>query len=149
MDGIVQQIQRCEKPTASQCRIASKLLLVSSKAEQLTDDTRDDPAYNRKRVPLSSGCDSAMDDFDADQEMTREVIFEIVENQMREGAPPETRQTYDRLMADGHSREQSMKLIGCALTSEIFSVLKENKPFDEERYVAALKALPKLPWDDD
>jgi len=86
---------------------------------------------------------------DSDPGIARAAIFEIIENQMREETPPETRQTYDRLIGDGYSREDTMKLIGCVVSSEIVEVLKQNQPFDQERYVAALKALPELPWDED
>lgn len=84
-----------------------------------------------------------------DPEIMRAAIFEIIENQMRDGTPPETKQTYDRLIADGHSHEDTMKMIGCVVTSEIFDVLKQGQPYNESRYVAALHALPELPWDDD
>ena len=86
---------------------------------------------------------------DPDPEIARAAIFEIIENQMRDDTPPETKETYDRLIADGHSREETMKMIGCVVTSEIFDVLKENQPYNQERYVAALQALPELPWDND
>ena len=79
-------------------------------------------------------------------ELGRAAVFEIIENQMRDNTPPETRQTYDRLLADGHSHEETMKLIGCVVTSEIFDVLKNREPFNEQRFIAALKALPKLPF---
>ncbi|MCA9079882.1 MAG: hypothetical protein KDA58_04955 [Planctomycetaceae bacterium] len=85
---------------------------------------------------------------DSNPEIVRAAILEIIENQMCDGTPPETKQTYDRLIADGHSHDDSMKLIGCVVSSEIFDVLKENQPFNQERYVAALHALPRLPWDD-
>jgi hypothetical protein len=83
-----------------------------------------------------------------DPEIARATIFELIDNQIRDGTPPETKQTYDRLIAAGHSREETMKLIGCVVVSEIFDVLKERQPYNQERYVAALKALPELPWDD-
>lgn len=75
------------------------------------------------------------------------AILEVVENQLRDGTPPETRATLDRLMADGRSREEAVKLIGCVVGTEIFEVLKNHEPFNETRYVAALLALPKLPWE--
>jgi hypothetical protein len=86
---------------------------------------------------------------DADSKYFRGEIFEIIENQMSDGTPPETKQTYDRLIAEGYSREETMKLIGCVVTSEIFHVLRQKQPFNQERYVAALQALPKMPWGDD
>jgi len=86
---------------------------------------------------------------DPSPEILRGAIFEIIENQIRDGTPPETEQTYDRLIAEGHSHEETMKMIGCAVTSEMFDVIKQSQPYDEQRYVAFLQALPELPWDDD
>ena len=51
-------------------------------------------------------------------------------------------------MAEDHSQEEAMKLIGCVVASEIFEVWKHGQPYDEKRYVAALHALPRLPWAD-
>jgi len=79
---------------------------------------------------------------DPGPEFFRAAIFEIIENQMREGAPPETKQTYDRLLAEGHSHGESMKLIGRVVTSEVYGTLKDSQEFDEQRFVAALNALP-------
>lgn len=36
-----------------------------------------------------------------ENEILREQIFEIVENQLKANNPPETKMTYDRLKADG------------------------------------------------
>jgi len=75
------------------------------------------------------------------------AIMEVVDNQLRAGTPPETRQTLDRLLADGHAEEDARRLIACAVTSEIFDVLTHNQPYDEARYLAALHRLPALPWE--
>ena len=101
-------------------------------------------AVERRAKPLATNGGLKM----TDPEITRAAIFEIIENQMRDDTPPETKQTYDRLIADGHSREETMKLIGCAVSSEIFDVLKQQQPFNQDRYVAALQSLPELPWDE-
>jgi hypothetical protein len=61
--------------------------------------------------------------------------------------PPETKETYDRLIADGISDQEARRLIGCVVSSEIFDVLKQQQPFDHARFVKALKKLPKLPWE--
>lgn len=42
-------------------------------------------------------------------------MSEIIENQMREDNPPEVKQTYDRLISEGHSREDTMKLLNFVL----------------------------------
>jgi len=77
----------------------------------------------------------------------REAILEVVSNQLRDGNPPETRATLERLMAEGHSRDEAIRQIGCVVSCEIFEVLKSKRPFDEARFVAALHALPRMPWE--
>lgn len=75
------------------------------------------------------------------------AILGVVENQIRDGNPPETQQTYERLIADGYSDKETRNLIGCVVSSEIFDILKKQKPYDHNRFVAALKRLPTLPWE--
>ncbi len=85
----------------------------------------------------------------SDPELLRSIIFDVINNQIRDGTPPETKETYDRLLAEGYSEEEVMKYIGAVVSSEIFDVIKEQQSYDEERYVAALRALPRLPWDEE
>ena len=69
------------------------------------------------------------------------AILEIVENQLRENNPPETRQTFERLLATGYSRQEAVEMIGSAVVGEIWAVLKENKPYDAVRFRAALEKV--------
>lgn len=89
------------------------------------------------------------EDREPDSEAVRAAVFEIIENQIRDGTPPETKETYDRLIAARHSHEETMKLLGCVIGIEISDTLNQKQLFDEDRYVAALHALPELPCDDD
>jgi len=73
------------------------------------------------------------------------VILEVVDNQIRDNTPPETRQTFARLLEEGYDEDEARRLIGCALVSEIWAVLKQRKPYNQTRYVAALQKLPALP----
>jgi len=66
---------------------------------------------------------------------------------LRDGAPPETRQTFERLVATGHSAPEAKRLIGGVVASEIFNLLKRGEPYDKARFVAALRRLPKLPYE--
>ncbi len=75
------------------------------------------------------------------------AIMETVDNQLRDNNPPETRQTYDRLMTEGYSEEEARELIAAVVTDEIYEILKTEEPFDQRRFIATLKRLPKLPWD--
>lgn len=78
----------------------------------------------------------------------RRALLEVVENQLRDGTPPETRATLNRLLAEGYSRDEAVELIACVVSTEVFDVLKGRQPYQEGRYVAGLRALPRLPWDE-
>ena len=71
----------------------------------------------------------------------------IVDNQLRDNTPPETRQTLERLIADGHISDHARRLIECVVSTQIYDILARHQPSDETTYVAALQRLPILPWD--
>ncbi len=58
------------------------------------------------------------------------TVMEIVENQLRDGDPPETKVTFDRLLTEGHDEDEARRLIGCVVVSEIFDIMKNNEPFN-------------------
>jgi len=74
-----------------------------------------------------------------------ELIVEVIENQLADNNPPETKQTLKRLMKLGESRENAIRYISTALTVEIFGAFKHNEPYNNERYLKNLNALPKSP----
>ena len=80
-----------------------------------------------------------------DGQRAGEAIIEVVENQLSDNNPPETQQTLDRLMASGESRENAIQHIASALVIEIFGAIKHKEPYNDERYIKNLKALPKEP----
>ena len=77
----------------------------------------------------------------------KENLLEVVDNQLRDQTPPEAKETYERLMAQGYSDREARELIAAVLSNEIFEMLKHKKPYHRERYAAALDRLPKLPWE--
>jgi len=78
-------------------------------------------------------------------ERVRKAILEVVDNQLRDRNPPATKETFDRLVGEGFSQDEARRLIGCVVGSEIFAVLESLQPYDEGRYLTALKNLPELP----
>ena len=84
-----------------------------------------------------------------DRKAAREVLFEIIENQMKADNPPETKVTYHRLTAAGHSRKETMKLLACVLLVELNDMVREKRIYDEASYVKKLKALSRLPWEEE
>ena len=80
-------------------------------------------------------------------EKLREQIFEIINNQLRANDPPETKITFDRLRKKGFDDFQTRQMIGQCLAVELFDVMKYGKPYNNERYIKNLLALPKEPFD--
>jgi hypothetical protein len=80
-------------------------------------------------------------------EVVREQIFEIIKNQLKDNNPPETKSSYDRLRSQGFDDFQTKQMIGQCLAVELFDVLKFGKPYNNDRYIRSLKALPKEPFD--
>ena len=77
----------------------------------------------------------------------RKEILQVVDNQLKSNDPEETNITYRRLLGLGYSQIQAKTLIGQCVSVELFLVIKEQKPFDEARYIKNLKQLPKEPFD--
>jgi len=80
-------------------------------------------------------------------ELLREQIFEIIENQIRNNKPQETNLTLKRLMNLGYNEFVAKQFIGQCISVELFNILKHEKPFDEVRYIDNLKKLPKEPFE--
>ena len=79
--------------------------------------------------------------------IAQKALLEVVDNQIRDNDPPETRKTLERLMKEGFSEIEAKKLIACVISSELFGMLKNKKRHDPKKYIAKLESLPKLPWD--
>ncbi len=73
------------------------------------------------------------------------TFLHIVDNQLKANDPPETRQTLDRLIAQGISREDAKIYIAQAVCVEVFNIMKHNQPSDQARYVRNLQRLPEEP----
>jgi len=80
-------------------------------------------------------------------DIIREQIFEIIKNQLKANNPPETKKTLNRLIKLGYSEMESKQLIGQCVVVELFDVMKNEKTFDEKRYINNLKKLPDEPFD--
>jgi hypothetical protein len=72
----------------------------------------------------------------------KEALFETVQGQIDNGSPPETKETYEKLLLTGHTREQALRLIASVMLAEMNMVMQSRKPYSEERYVKALQKLP-------
>ena len=78
-------------------------------------------------------------------ERLREIVFEVIENQINANDPPETLLTLERLVNEGYTDFQAKQLMGQAVVREVVDALKNKNPYDEQRYVKNLRNLPKQP----
>jgi hypothetical protein len=75
----------------------------------------------------------------------KNAVIEVVNIQIESNDPPETKQTFDRLVAEGISIEEAKKLIGSVVVAEVFDVMTAGRSFEINKYVAALNDLPEMP----
>ncbi len=70
------------------------------------------------------------------------AILAVVDQQMRDDNPPETRRTFERLVAQGYTPHDARRLIGNVVAQEIFAVMQREEAYHEQRYIQALRGLP-------
>jgi hypothetical protein len=75
----------------------------------------------------------------------KRAFLDIVENQIRSGDPPETKETFERLVAQGISKSDAKIYIAQAVCVEVWDVMKNKVPFNRERFVRNLRNLPAEP----
>lgn len=71
----------------------------------------------------------------------KKLILEVVNNQLKDNNPPETKDVYDKLLAAGYSVSEAKEKIGAVVIEEIYDVMKEKQPYDEKRYTDALNRM--------
>ncbi len=68
-------------------------------------------------------------------------IHVTVENQLRNGDPPEVGAALEELQRRGISRHEAIHMIGSVQINEIYEIMSKRRPFNRARY---LKELDKL-----
>ncbi|MEA3285954.1 MAG: hypothetical protein U9Q77_01075 [Candidatus Marinimicrobia bacterium] len=74
-----------------------------------------------------------------------EEFKEVVRTQIRQNDPPETKMAYERLLREGYPEHEVIRQLAVVVAAEVFDVMKEEKPFDHERFVERLNDLPNEP----
>jgi hypothetical protein len=74
-------------------------------------------------------------------EKVRTKLLEVVENQININNPKCTKENLNRLMDLGYTRDDSIMLIGGILVEEMHAMMKNQVPFNEERYAEKLAKL--------
>jgi hypothetical protein len=70
-----------------------------------------------------------------------DAFLDTVMSQLESGDPPETKSTYERLIAEGHPRNHALQLIAAALRAETNRMFSEKTPFDNDRYAGLLAKI--------
>ncbi|MCH8538318.1 MAG: hypothetical protein LAT66_11185 [Alkalimonas sp.] len=81
-----------------------------------------------------------------DAQLDQALLFEVIENQLADRYPKETTETLMRLQLTGHSRDEAIELIACALAPEMEAVIERKEAFNLPRYCQHLALLPETPW---
>lgn len=68
-------------------------------------------------------------------------IRTVVERQLQASELDEVNQAVERLMEQGHSREEAIDTIGAVLLEEMQEMMTATEPFDRERYAERLREL--------
>jgi hypothetical protein len=79
----------------------------------------------------------------------RDQILDVVNKQLKSNDPKETKITFKRLIEEGYSEIDAKKLIGQCILFEMYSVVQDQKPFNQQRFIKNLNQLPKEPVSDE
>ena len=71
----------------------------------------------------------------------RDAFLDTVMSQVESGDPPQAKATYERLIAEGQTRNHALQLIAAALRVEMNRMLSDSTPFDNDRYAALLAKI--------
>jgi len=70
------------------------------------------------------------------------AMHEIVATQLWDDSPPEVWDTAVQLLDAGYERHEILHMLGRLVSDQVWEALHDKRPYDRERHVAALRALP-------
>jgi hypothetical protein len=70
------------------------------------------------------------------------TMHQIVATQLWDDSPPEVWGTAVRLLDAGYERHEILHMLGRLVSDQVWEALHDERPYDRERHVAALDALP-------
>ena len=70
------------------------------------------------------------------------TLHEIVATQLWDDSPPEVWDTAVRLLDAGYERHEILHMLARPVSDQVWEALHDERPYDHERHVAALHALP-------
>ena len=73
------------------------------------------------------------------------AVMRMVDRQIADSDPPETRETVERLLAEGYSPEHVRRMIGLLIARELTEGFLHPSPFNLARFIETLRRLPEIP----
>lgn len=70
------------------------------------------------------------------------AMHEIVATQLWDGDPPEVWETAVGLRDAGYERQEILHMLGRPVANQVWAALHDAQPYDRERHIAELRALP-------
>ena len=86
-----------------------------------------------------------MNSEERDKQQRRELILELLQNQMTSAETPEVRVHYKRLRSLGYSNAQARELIATVLVFYLWHTARKDD-YTYSDYVAELARLPDIDW---
>jgi len=80
-----------------------------------------------------------------EEEFAGSTLIQAIENQIESDNPPAAKATFNKLTLVGYERDDILEMMAHVLAFEIDDMLEADRPFDNEWYEKALRALPELP----
>jgi len=71
----------------------------------------------------------------------KKQILSVVDNQLNQDDPKETKITFQRLIKNGYSKQEAKEMIAAVIAEEMFDILENQERFNEKRYTEKLKSL--------
>jgi hypothetical protein len=70
------------------------------------------------------------------------AMHEIVATQLWDDSPSEVWETAVRLLDAGYERHEILHMLSRSVADQVWGALHDERPYDQEHHVAALRALP-------
>ena len=75
------------------------------------------------------------------------ALLQGLEQQLSSPDTPEVKAELDRLLSLGVKKKEAKKMIAAVLAFHIVYMMKQQRPFDYAAYLAELRRLPEIDYD--
>lgn len=114
--------------------------------DQLADPDMRSLVIRGEHPEFEEALDDGLDEIDGDDGPMNPrlhlAMHEIVATQLWDDSPPEVWDTAVRLIEAGYERDEILHMLASPVAEQVWGALHDKRPYDRERHLAALQALP-------